>query len=99
MSKYFSFDDYYNRLSVEERQKPASFATCKYLASVFNGGVGFVERTKKQWQGWHDLKSTLWNLTKSKKKTDVLTIEKAYVLGQQKKLPAYYKKKMEEFLG
>tara|TARA_B100001059_G_scaffold130748_1_gene130846 strand:+ start:1255 stop:1554 length:300 start_codon:yes stop_codon:yes gene_type:complete len=99
MGKSFDFDSYYNTLSSEERQASASYATCKYLASKFNGGNTFKERTPKEWTGWHNLKATLWNLTKSKKKTNRFTIEKAYVLGKQNKLPAFYKAEMEKYIG
>ena len=88
----------YENLTRKQQLAAASFKTCKHVALHFAGGVGYQQRTPAQWNLYRNLRSTLYNLTKSKKKSEVFTMEKANALLQVNKLPSIYKKAMEDFL-
>lgn len=88
----------YQNLDRKQQLAPASFKTCQHVALHFAGGVGYQQRTPAQWNLFRNLRSTLYDMTKSKKKSEVFTMEKANALLQVNKLPSIYKKAMEDFL-
>ena len=88
----------YENLTRKQQLAPASFNTCKHVSLHFAGGVGYQQRTPQQWNLYRNLRSTLYNLTKSKKKSELFTMEKANALLQVNKLPNIYKEAMEDFL-